>query len=539
MALTDDELLNAYQAAGGSPAELPMRVSRAPGAPAQAINAYDAATFQGANERMDLLRQQGQQQAANHDEQGSLYGEQAAQSRSDADVARGRAMEARDRGDQYTAEADRVYNEMKAHANPPGPKAIEKVMGILGGVMAMGGNQGGAYGAQLVGSLLGSGVDRERWAAEQEHNTRLFQAATSGKASAQNDEAHQFDIAQKMIAADAHYYNAALEEVKQRGLSQDAVNAATQLQMDVRDKALQYGRALEVQKQKAAASAGKNRKEAYFWSVPLDQLRQMPSQILGEDGQKVLAQRIKNDQTDRSGEEGIAGQQLGNAKNAAALAAKGAEEGPQEVLPGRVATVPLEKRDVSDIRHNAQILEAIKTNYQRLAEIRARNKWLPLTSITSANDVREAKAIMSEMTGQLNQFSGRGAPSNAELEDVKGLLLDPTDSYLVTDPAKVYQAQIARLDRSFNGQMNALGIVDARAPAGGAPPPASAAGPAATPKVIMVRPADGKVFEVDPSKVDKAQSMGLVPQGAAPQPGPAVAGFTPRASMASRILGAR
>ena len=531
--LSEDDVLRAYQASGGAPDQLrappapqPQQapvVSRAPGSPSQAIRAYDDAALQGANERIALVGRQGADAAATHDAQGELYGQQADAARADSQAARARGAKAQERGDYYTAEADRVFSEMKAHSNPPGPKAIDRVMGVLGGVLAMGGNAGAAQGAQLIGHLLGSGVDKERWAAEQEHNTRLYQAATQGASAAHGSEAHAFDTASRMIAADAHYYSAALEKVKQSGLSKEAYSAATRLQMDLRDKSLEYQRALEVQKQKAASSAQGSARDAYFWRVPLDQLRAMPSEVLGKAGQKVLAERTKQDQSYRSGENAIGSQELDQASKVDALSKSGnAETAGQEVLPGLRATIPLERKDVSDIRANAQTLQKIEGNYARLAELRRKNKG---TLISNADDQRESSNIISEMTGLMNQFAGRGAPSNAELEDMRANLLDPTSTYVRTDPEAVYGAQVARLKHNFASQLEAIGV----RPAGAAPqPPASApAAHATTATVPMINPATGGVIQVAADKLDAARAHGLVPAMQA------------RGSMASRILGHR
>lgn len=473
--LTADELANAYASAGGRPdeldfGELPSRQAAPPSSaytqpspapvvtppPAAAdmhiapsrragVGEYDQQLLDNQNQRIDLAGQGGAEASAMYDKRAGLRGEQAASARAGGDQAKARVEEDRARELRHRDEADRLYEQLKAGAQPPKRKAVEQVMGIIGSVLAMGGGKSGmAQGAAMMGSLLGG--DHERWAQEQEANSNLYRAALQGVHADQESQSHQVGLAGNIAALDAHYYDAALEQAKEQGLSAEARRVATGLQLDLREKGIQALRATRVAEMKAAAGARKNTAEDYFWRVPLDQLREMPSQVLGEQGQKVLAERTKQDQGYRENEADIR-------KKSAATG-----EGPgQEILPGVVATVPLEKKDVSDIRANAQALERIKGNYRKLAEIRERHAGRPFAAWTDRDDVREAGNIISEMTGTLNQFAGRGAPSNAELEDMKKQLLDPTDTYTLTDPRKVYEAQIKRLESNFEAGLRAVG----------------------------------------------------------------------------------
>jgi hypothetical protein len=185
---------------------------------------------------------------------------------------------------------------------------------------------------------------------------------------------------------------------------------------------------------------------------------------LDELGHKVLQDLIKQDQADKGGYADVASKQD---------KALGVGEGAgQEVMPGYVATIPLEKKDVSDIRTNAQVLRRIEGNFAKLAEIRKRNKG-NFKAWVDKDDSRDAQNIISEMTGVMNQFAGRGAPSNAELEDMKEQLLDPTSTYWLTDPEAVYKATMSRLKNNFEAGLDAVGV---RRAGGGQAAPAAAAG---------------------------------------------------------------
>ena len=333
--LSAEELANAYAMAGGRPEELQLGMPPAPppapaqslpppvaapagpvtaarGGPGQQIKQYDADLLGTANQRIDLAGQQGREESATFERRAGLRGEQATRARAELDDAKGRVEEGRGREREKRDEADRLYEELKANAKPPGKKGIEQVMGIIGSVRAMGGgNRGMAQGASMLGSLLGS--DREGWAAEQQSTSNLYRSALAGIDSERGGQSHDLDIASRIAALDAHYYDAALEQAKEMGLSEEAKRVATGLQLDMRDKATTLLRNNAVAQQKAQAGAGRNAAEDYFWKLPFDQLRQMPTQVMGETGAKVLKERTaiegglkKLDEPGKAGEQGVA-----------------------------------------------------------------------------------------------------------------------------------------------------------------------------------------------------------------------------------------
>jgi hypothetical protein len=339
--LSAEELANAYAMAGGRPEELQLgmppapppapvqsmpptmpapeavqppvgHVSAARGGPGQQIKQYDADLLGTANQRIDLAGRQGREESATFERRAGLRGEQATRARAELDDARGRVEEGRGREREKRDEADRLYEELKANARPPDKKGIEQVMGIIGSVMAMGGgNRGMAQGAQMLGSLLGS--DRDGWAAEQQSNSNLYRSALAGIDSERGGQSHDLDVASRIAALDAHYYNAALEQAKEMGLADEAKRVATGLQLNMRDNATTLLRNNAVARQKAQAGAGRSAREKYFWDLSFDQLRQMPTQMLGEDGQRVIKERTaiegglkKLDEPGKAGEPGVA-----------------------------------------------------------------------------------------------------------------------------------------------------------------------------------------------------------------------------------------
>lgn len=479
--LTADELQRALAAAGGNPADLElsepqmqaappppspepppelqppvppepaapppdMSVTRAKGGPSKAIGQYQDANLADANAQIALAGEAGESKAQTHRESADIRGRQAEQSKSNTDAAKGRVNDLQAHEDRMRAEADRLYEEMRANAHPPPQSTMSKVMGIVGAVASLGGRSGAAQGAAMLSGLFGG--DGERWAAEQAANSNLYKAALSGVSSDREGQLNDLDVAGKIIALEGHEVEAALQQVAEMGLSRNATQAARDLQLQARQKVREGLMAVEAQKAKAAAARGQSAQEDALWRMPLESLKQLNAGGgLSELGQKVLSQRVQNDQKDRGGEADIRKKQ-GEA---------GTGEG-QEVLPGMVATVPLEKKDVSDIRANAQVLSKIKGNYEKLIEIRERNKGNPISQWTNKDDAVLAQNIISEMTGVMNQFAGRGAPSNLELDDMKKQLLDPTDNYVLTDPEKVYRGQMERLERNFQAGLDAVGV---------------------------------------------------------------------------------
>lgn len=423
-----------------------MSVQRASGGPQRAMRAYEDADLADMNARGDIITEAGEVQSRTHKEKAGAIGEyKQALSENKAD-AKSRVDAGRQHEDRMQSEADRLYDEMKAHTQPPPQSTVSKVMGIVGAVASLGGKSGLAQGASMLSSMFGA--DGARWAAEQEANSRLYQAALAGVQNDRSGEVNNLEVAGRMAALESLEKDAALEQIEQMGLSEKATLTARDLRLQNRIQTREGLYKIEQAKAAAAAKTRASQAEDPLWRMPLEALKQLNANGgLSEMGQKVLAQRVTNDQKDRGGEADIK-KKLGEA---------GTGEG-QEVLPGFVATVPLEKKDVSDIRANAQVLEKIKGNYQQLAEIRDRNKGNPISQWTNKDDAVLAQNIISEMTGVMNQFAGRGAPSNLELDDMKKQLLDPTDNYVLTDPKAVYRGQIERLERNFKAGLDAVGV---------------------------------------------------------------------------------
>jgi hypothetical protein len=529
--LSAEELANAYAMAGGRPEELQLGMPPAPppapvqslpppvaapagpvaaarGGPGQQIKQYDADLLGTANQRIDLAGQQGREESATFERRAGLRGEQATRARAELDDARGRVEEGRGREREKRDEADRLYEELRANAKPPGKKGVEQVMGIIGSVMAMGGgNRGMAQGASMLGSLLGS--DREGWAAEQQSNSNLYRSALAGIDSERGGQSHDLDIASRIAALDAHYYDAALEQAKEMGLSEEAKRVATGLQLDMRDKATKLLRDNAVAQQKAQAGAGRSEREKYFWGLPFDQLRQMPAKMLGEDGQRVIKERtaIEGGLKKLDGEPGERPLQAGD-----------------KTPSGRVVTDPAVYAQLSAAERKAMVetddaAKSLAANIDELIKLRKANPFE--VGVWNTEAYNKAKAVNSKIQLAMKKADTLGTLDKGSVEFLSEMTGNP-NSWTSAPEEKLSAIRESTL-RDVETRAKRSGLSAPNAPAGSfqggagggmasGQQPALGAGTSET--VTMVRP-DGKPFQVHPSQVARLRQAGWTDEAVA------------------------
>jgi hypothetical protein len=269
-----------------------MSVQRARGGPAKAIEAYQGENLADANKRIEIAGRSGDstgQDAASYDAQAEIRGRQAQQSKTNIDAARSQVEERRAHEQRYQQEADRLYEEMRAHTQPPPQSTISKVLGIVGAVASMGGNKGATAGLGMLSNMLGS--DTERWAAEQQANSGLYQAALASVGSDRQGMQSDLDVAQRMTALEAHEIDASLEQVKAMGLSRNATRTAQDLQLAMRQRVRDGLIGMEAAKAKAAGAGRRSAEEDALWRMPLKSLRQLAPGGGGELASQVLGKR--------------------------------------------------------------------------------------------------------------------------------------------------------------------------------------------------------------------------------------------------------
>jgi hypothetical protein len=431
------EALNRYQGMG-QPGPNPYAM---PSAPTNLTEARQQ-SYGAAQDQLNALQAQGQVQTENAQARAEILGRQSVDDMARADRADQRMNDYQAQRDQLMADYNKVNAEIES-AKPPEDRRTEaeKAMAIIGYAFA---GLGDAFSAMAgrktsyqdeTGKLINEQVAADLAQQKEALNKRKEKAANirnqlsmARQYFGDDMQAEQYVTAQKTQAY-------ATEMERQLALAKPSEAQAQLLATaaGIRKQAVdqQMGLFQQVALQRmhnAASSASKGVDWGKYTRAELEAMQAQGK--LPADGEVILNRLIKEGK-------------------------KNEDEGAQEVLPGYFADVPLEKRDVSDIRSNRRTLDDIQQDFAELAAIRERNKG---KIISDANDVANAKTILSGLTGKINQLNGRGAPSEGERKDMVEQLLDPTDTYVRTDPLQVYGAIKARLEGNFNSGIKALGV---------------------------------------------------------------------------------
>jgi hypothetical protein len=307
------------------------------------------------------------------------------------------------------------------------------------------------------------------------------------------DSNDQTEIASKLMANQYLMAENTLKKIGAETKVPEIKENAFRLAVGARDKANEYAEGIVLARMKAAA-AGNGKKD---WSqFPLATLEawEASGQLPGAGVQyldSVRSGKLKNqDAVSAIGARDAA------AQKAAQEAAGGAQ---QEIFPGYVATIPLEKSTAAQLSMNQRARASVVADLKELKAIRLRNKG---KTINDPEDVRIAGQIINGIGGKLSQMNGMGAPSKDEQTLMLENVVNPTDRYMVTEPTQVYDQLIDNFNRNFDSQMDAIGVVKKAAPQ--APPPRAE-------EVVMVRApesAGGGVRPVARSKLAMALQAG-------------------------------
>jgi hypothetical protein len=127
---------------------------------------------------------------------------------------------------------------------------MEKVMGIIGGVLAAGGNGGAGQAAAMIGGMFGR--DMEGWAAEQATRSERWKLATQGISTAEGSESHDFKIAENVLGLEAADADLTLKAIEEQKLSKDALTLVKETRLKLQEEAIARMAALRAQ-----ASAGR------------------------------------------------------------------------------------------------------------------------------------------------------------------------------------------------------------------------------------------------------------------------------------------
>lgn len=430
-----------------------MSVQRAPGRPLQQIRAYSDADLADKNAQIALAARSGAAEAAGADRRAELRTQQADAQRKTNDQARADVEETRAHKKGLQGQQDKLLEEMRANIEPPSRSAGERVWGVLGGILAMASQGRAAAGVQIISQLATSGRE-ERWAQAQHARSALYQAVTRGIDLDNATEEQQLEVARRMGAADALYWDNAIEAEKEKGMSGAMKRAAENVQLDLRQKArgllrqdAEQDAVREAAAKKAAGAAQRSRREEYFWSIPLEELRAMPSNVLSKDGAKVLAERTKQDQGYRSGEEEIAAKQQ---KNAA----------------GPSANLSADERKVQ------RLLTGVAPAVRNLRAMVANGEAPPHPYTEYAPDI-----LTPEKT--LNEQADMSAVADILLRDESGAAIGKDEQQkklrgwgVTSGDPEVRRRGLEKMLSEYDARLGSVGGAGSGGPAGGTPPPA-------------------------------------------------------------------
>jgi hypothetical protein len=436
--------------------------------PAQAIREYQDQDLADANKRAALVDESGQKTVAEHAKKAEIRQDQQAHAKSEYERADADAQESRKQRKLDEARARKVLDEMEAHKRPPDRSTSETVMGVIGSILALGGNGGAAQGAAMIGKMLAP--DREQWAAEQQANSNLYQALTRGVDMNNATESHVIDVGAKMVALRAHEINAAIDVATEQGMGEQGKLAAEQLKLDVyqqtRDRLVKLEQAKQAAQQKAAAGAGSLRERQLrerFWAKSEPELAAMSDADLGEVGQKVLAEKTKLRQAGVSGDLGIANQLApkGDGKEAPLQAGAKTPTGRTVADPdvyNQLSTA--ERKTLADTDRVARDLSA------GIDELLAlRDEHYVAVGLPGTNANKRANAIGASIKLAVKDAKELGTLDKGSVEFLEEMVGDPT-AWLINTPDEKIRSIKETTQRDADSLAKASGL----AGRSGAPP---------------------------------------------------------------------
>jgi hypothetical protein len=287
-------------------------IERPTGKPKQNIRELEDRKLDIANERMQNIPELGDKDGlrqADYERMAAEHERGAEKSRATAAEARRGLDDSHAREAEYRQRADQLWKEMEANRQPPPDSTVTKVLGIIGSVLSMASNKPGtAQGVQMLMGMLGK--DKERWAAEREANSKLYQQALAQAEDERAGQAQHLEASQKIAALEAHEISDVLKSVETMGLGKRATALSQELLGEFQTKVLDGLVVSEKEKQReqqAAAAKHASQREAAqrdaLSRMSEEQLQALMAQGgLGELGQQILAAKIKNRQSGVKGE---------------------------------------------------------------------------------------------------------------------------------------------------------------------------------------------------------------------------------------------
>jgi len=531
----DANIQNQALEIAGSPYRVPVPTAQdiAPFNPNQKIKALKAESTAGKNDRLGLTLQQGDIAAEGYDKQATLAGGLEAEER--ATNATAKAAIDKNRADkaQLESEADKRLRSVVDRLDHPPDRTMERVFGIIGAILSIGGNKGAASGMQMLGSLINK--DAQKYAdglAADQGALDLFNKQAGREA---DDSEHEARLASQIHTLSVAPYQAALTKIAAETNSKETKRAALDAASQLRNQYVDN----EVKMKTAQGIAGNQKK------LELDAYRVL-SQIQDPRQRELVAGQI-----------GPVGMKVWKELNSGALQvaelgskAAGTKKTEEETkkLALEAAKGPQPKTEYDSKVHNmltplagadgpiARLEKRIYANGKELpadeidlpyvgSETRGGSSWVPqivtpVETLQHDADVNTLKQVF------IRARSGAGVKADEAEDELRNMGIYSRDSDVAAQGLKQLVRSIRSLDK-FNA-LEAPGSLNATKAGNGTPPPASlkttgynqAAGDTrqqaraavnAQSLVEIVNPETGDRKRVTPALVSQYQGHGYIP----------------------------
>lgn len=382
------------------------------------------------------------------DQVADLKGQQADERRQGLDRMASRRDAALSRKDFNRDQAYAELEQMRSRIKNPPDNTVGKVLNIVASVVAMGGNKNAASGLQMLGQAMSS--DLQEWEQEIAGNDALMKKYLQMNDAEDGSVESELRQEGAISTLAAGVYDAAIDKVMAETQSKEARAVGQEMKNGLRQQYIHHQMQLN---QKAGLLKQQTALIRAIAGQPTPEARAALAAQYGKAGLAALAEIQKGDKSAAD----INATNVGTAKTAAEiqkLRSEGGGGSGAEVLPGFVDTVGLEKGDLADVRKNARITAMIENDIKQLKAIRQKHNG----GTFNQNDVAAAKDIISGITGKMSQYSGAGAPSEAEREMFVETMTDPTGFYMLKDPIEIYDQKIDRLKAGQRASYEAIGL---------------------------------------------------------------------------------
>lgn len=398
--------------------------------------------------------------ARGYDTQAGIHGRALEQKRADNTYAREQIEHAREGMRSADADFDRDYEAYRQKLDEkPSGMGFLKALSMIAMIGSMGtgklseGGKGAALGS-MVNGMMQSKVDE--LTADQNALEKKLRAAGykyDHKADAVENELRAAAGLNALVDSEV---KSEIEQAMAASKSEEARAAGRQALAELGVKRAQAERQIAVKREQHVLAQRRRQQDDILWRIPIDQLTQLNAEgKLGKDGQKVLAERMKEDQRTREQEADIT---------------KKSGESEKEIIPGYTQTLPLEPAIRADVQRNTAMMAQVNEILAASQEIAKRNK----NGIIVGNDAVLLSNYHNRINGMISQASGMGAPSEGERKSIMEGLPKPglNGEFRLQNPEQLYGNLIEQNKREQSTRLRSIGVVPKEgSQSGGTPQP--------------------------------------------------------------------